>query len=321
MESLIAVGVFLSVTLLIIGVYLHSTAELRIMRDRMTMIRQGDAVIHLTDGRVRKKKKTLQESLVDITQSFVAKSYVERVEAELAKADIPMRGEEFIALRILITVLAAVLGFLILRNYGAPVVLMIVAWVLPNVLVNSLKSKRLQKIDMQITDAIGVMTNALRAGYSFQQVVELVSREMTGPLAMEFKKTNRDIILGKTSDEALIALSERVESQDLGLLVTAVLIQRQSGGNLAEIIDKIGDTIRERVRMKGEIKTLTAQGRASAMIIGFLPVAIIGILMLISPDYVMVLFQTSTGIAIVAAGVVSELLGVIMINKLIDIEM
>jgi len=181
------------------------------------------------------------------------------------------------------------------------------------------KKARLNKLNEQISDCLTVMTNSLRAGYSFQQALDLVAREMNGPLAIEFRRTLREINFGNTTEQALMNLVQRAESNDLELMLTAVLIQRQIGGNLAEIFDNISNSINDRIRLKSEIKTLTAQGRISGLMIGLLPVALFGILILISPDYIGVLLKESSGRIIMGAAVVSEIIGFLMVRKVVDI--
>jgi len=143
---------------------------------------------------------------------------------------------------------------------------------------------------------------------------------MEGPLAMEFAKTLREINFGTTTEQALQNMVFRVESDDLDLMITSVLIQRQIGGNLAEILDNISNTLRERIRIKGEIKTLTAQGRISGIIIGLLPPILIGVLLLLNPNYIGVLLEKKIGILLLSVGALSEVIGVMIIRKIVNIE-
>ncbi|HHX77511.1 MAG TPA: secretion system protein, partial [Firmicutes bacterium] len=165
-----------------------------------------------------------------------------------------------------------------------------------------------------------IIANGLRAGYSFPQAMDVVAREMEPPIAEEFNRVIRDNRLGKTMEEALKELTERNDNEDLDMIVTALLIQRQVGGNLAEILDKIENTIRERVRIKGEIKTLTAQQRMSAAIIVLLPFAVTGIIYLMNPDYIMTLFRQPLGLIMVAVALVFQSLGIFMIRKIVNID-
>jgi tight adherence protein B len=164
------------------------------------------------------------------------------------------------------------------------------------------------------------MSNALRAGFSFMQAMDMVGREMPDPISKEFSRTYREISLGAITEEALQKMVKRVSSDDLDLLVTAVLIQRQVGGNLAEVLDNISHTIRERIRIKGEIRTLTAQGRISGLIIGIIPPCLIVLLLLINPSYMQPLLYTQLGWMMLAAGACTEFIGILLIKKIISID-
>lgn len=253
-------------------------------------------------------------------QFFVKRGMTKKLEDQLLKADIPLRGGEFLIIWILTALLPGTLIYILSRQITISLLLYLSGIILPPLLVNTAHKKRLKKFDQQISDSLGIISNALRAGFSFMQTLELVSREMPNPIAKEFARAFREMNLGAPLEEALGNLTKRVASDDLDLVVTAVLIQRQVGGNLAEILDNISFTIRERVRIQGEIKTLTAQGKISGIIIGLIPPFLILILLLINPAYLKPLFQSSLGLALLAAGVASELLGLAIIKKIITID-
>ncbi|WP_161484957.1 type II secretion system F family protein [Neomoorella mulderi] len=182
------------------------------------------------------------------------------------------------------------------------------------------QNKRRIKFNGQIGDALVVMANALRSGFSFLQAMDMVRREMPDPIAKEFGTALLEMNWGSSTETALLGLTERVKSDDLDLVITAVLIQRQVGGNLAEILDNIAHTIKERVRIKGEIKTLTAQGRISGLIIGLLPIVLSTVIYLLNPGYLSLLFTTKTGVIMLLSAVLAQLMGVIMIRRIIRIE-
>ncbi|NTW06059.1 MAG: secretion system protein, partial [Peptococcaceae bacterium] len=181
-------------------------------------------------------------------------------------------------------------------------------------------SRRLNKFNLQIGDALVVIANSMRAGYSFLQSMDLVRKELPPPISIEFNRVFQEMTLGISTEESLNNLNSRLKSDDLDLVITAVLIQRQVGGNLAEILDNIASTIRERVRIKGEIKTLTAQGKISGIIIGILPVLLAVALSLISPDYLMLLLTDPLGRAMLISAVIMEIAGILIIKRIIDIK-
>jgi len=181
--------------------------------------------------------------------------------------------------------------------------------------------QRIKEISNQLGDTIILIANSLRAGYSFLQAIETVAEEMPDPIRKEFRILLKEMNLGISTEQALLNLVNRVPSRDLDLVVTAVLIQRQIGGNLSEILDNISTTIRQRVKLKGEIKTLTAQGRMSGWIIALLPVALGMILYAMNKEYIQLLFTNSLGQMMLLLAVVMELIGVIIIRGIVNIEM
>ncbi|MCX6072402.1 MAG: type II secretion system F family protein, partial [Chloroflexi bacterium] len=165
---------------------------------------------------------------------------------------------------------------------------------LPGMYVGQAKKKRLRKFDDQLGDMLNLMVNGLRAGYSTLQAMEAISRELPAPICDEFRRVVQEMQLGLTMEDALDHILRRIRSDDLDLVVTAINVQREVGGNLAEILDVISYTIRERVRIKGEIKSLTAQGSATAWVISAMPIALMLILFFVNRDYMMMFFNPET---------------------------
>lgn len=172
----------------------------------------------------------------------------------------------------------------------------------------------------QIVDALTLMCSSLRAGYSFIQAMETVAKEMPAPIGEEFGQAVHEMSLGVTVEESLSAMVNRVELEDLELLVTAVLVQRQVGGNLAEVLEKIAHTIRERIRIQGEIRTLTAQGRISGWVVGLLPMGLALMISMVNPGYMSLLVTRPIGWFLLGFGLVNQLIGVMIIRKIIQIE-
>jgi tight adherence protein B len=199
-------------------------------------------------------------------------------------------------------------------------------WV-PRFWLNRRKGKRLKAFNSNLADTITLVANALRAGSSVLQAIDMVVRETQPPISTEFARVIREVNLGLPLDEALANMTRRVRSDDLELMTTAIAIHHTVGGNLAEILDSIAFTIRERVRIKGEIRTLTAQQRLSGYVVGFLPLALVGMLTLIAPRFMdpmlrkpPELFGLPAGMIILAIGGSMMLLGFVFIRKIVDIE-
>jgi tight adherence protein B len=164
------------------------------------------------------------------------------------------------------------------------------------------------------------MANALRGGFGFQQAMETVVREMPPPIATEFDWCLREMNLGFNQEEALLHLGDRVNSEELDMVISGIIIQKQVGGNLAQILDNIGDTMRDRARIKKQVRTLTAQGKLSGLIVGLLPVVLLAVMLIINPEQVYFLFQDQRGLAMVGTAVVMEILGAFFISRIIDID-
>ena len=167
----------------------------------------------------------------------------------------------------------------------------IIGFKIPDIYVGIERKKRMKRLNSQLPEALSILSNGLRAGSSFTQAMSIAANELNTPIKDEFLRVIRDNAIGKTLDEALIAFSERTDDEDIDMLITGLIIQRKVGGNLAEILDTISETIRDRMRIRGEVKTLTAQGRLSAIIISVLPFVVAAFMFVINSDYIMELLR------------------------------
>ena len=244
----------------------------------------------------------------------------EEIQKNLVKAQVMMRAEEYIGLTLLIGIGSYALIFLLTNSILFGVIAGAIGLVLPGMVVNSKKHKRSQAMTDQLPEALNIISSGLRAGFSFPQALSVVVREIEGPLTVEFSRLLKENRLGKPMDNALDDLVERIENDDLELLVTALLIQRQVGGNLAEVLDGISHTIRERVRIKGEIRSLTAEGRMSAIILILLPIGVALAITVLNTEYIMILVQEPVGIAMIVGAVIMMIIGSLFIRKIVDID-
>jgi tight adherence protein B len=252
---------------------------------------------------------------------------------ELARADLQLRPSEYLALRVAAVVGAPLVAFLLgktvlpgLDNPLALLAAVLIGWWVPRFYVNRRKSKRLQAFNDHLADTITLIANALRAGASFLQAIELVVRETQPPMSTEFNRVIREVNLGLPFEQALANMVRRVRSEDLELMTTAITIQHQVGGNLAEILDSIAFTIRERVRIIGEIRVLTAQQRMSGYVVAGLPIGLIAILTVIAPGFMDPMFGDPTivgipaGVILLTVGGVFMAIGFLAIRRIVDIE-
>ncbi len=255
-----------------------------------------------------------------VSRLFATKSVTERIQQQLLSAGIPLRAEEYISICLGLILVLPVLVYLLTHNFWLAIVAVIIGCVLPGMYVNRQKEQRMQSLNQQLGDALVVMANALRAGFGFQQAMDSVRKELPPPISMEFSWTLREMNLGFSTEAALLNLTERVQSDDLDMVVTGIIIQRQVGGNLAQILDNISATIRERARIKREVRVLTAQGKLSGILIALLPVFLIAAMLVINPAYFNALIHDSRGIVMLIAAGVMELVGFIVIRRLTNID-
>lgn len=252
-----------------------------------------------------------------------------QIARNLARADIKLTVTEFIGIKMLAALGGAGVGAFVGR--AAPAAMFLAALVgavlisfVPDMYVNSMAKRRLKSFGNQLGDTIGMVANSLRSGYSFLQSMELVSREAPAPMSQEFRRVVQEVGLGLSTSQALDNLLKRVPSDDLDLLITAVNIQQEVGGNLAQILETIGHTIRERVRIKGEVQVLTAQGRISGYVITGLPIALAIFITLMNPSYMAPLFTfgmpPKAWCCFPIASMTMIVVGYVIMMKIVDIE-
>jgi tight adherence protein B len=262
------------------------------------------------------------------------RSWSEEMARSLARADLALKPGEYLVLR-LVAVAAALgvaylLGTMVLPALLNPLALLVAAvigYLLPRFWVARRQGRRLRAFNQSLADTITLIANSLRAGSSFLQSVELVARETRPPVSTEFSRVVREVSLGRTLEQALENLVRRVGSDDLELMTTAISIQYQVGGNLSEILDGIAFTIRERVRIKGEIRTLTAQQRLSGIIVGALPIVLIAFLSVIAPRFMAPMFErppelfsVPLGVYLLAIAGVMMTIGFLLIRRIVNIK-
>jgi len=267
----------------------------------------------------RKKGRREIDPFATLSGDVQDKRFSSKVQRDLARADLRLRVAEYYYIRIGLALgLAAVL--LLLRDPLSAVVGALLGYFLPRMWVGRRIGSRLNAFNKQLPDTITLLSNSLRAGSSFLQSIELVSRESPSPMGPEMGRVVREVNLGLSMEEALSNLVRRIKSDDLDLMVTAIGVQQQVGGNLAEILDTIAFTIRERVRIKGEIRTLTAQGRYSGYLVAFLPIAIMITLNFINPEFMQPLFTELIGQILLVVGGIMMTIGFFAIQKITDIK-
>ena len=251
-------------------------------------------------------------------------SFGDKTATTIARAALRFTVGEFIAIRCASAGVGFVLGLLLGGLQSGLALLFglvfgVVGWMIPPKYLNILAARRQKQFNNQLGDTIGLMANSLRAGYSLLQTMELVSRESPQPMSDEFRRVVQEVGLGVSPQQALNNLLRRVPGEDLDLLISAINIQHEIGGNLGQILDTIGETIRERVRIKGEISVLVSQQKLSANVITALPLLLVVALFFINRDYIMGVF-TWPWICIPIGAAVLMVIGYFVMRKIVAIE-
>ena len=243
------------------------------------------------------------------------------IQARLSAAGTGLKPHEFLGLQLLTATALGASGFVRFGNLLPAVGLGLAGYFTPRLWLRRLEKRRRLAIERQLADVITLLANALKAGHSTQQALAAVAESGREPMGTELQRAVREVQLGLELEVALRNVNARLKSQDFDMLVTAVIIHKRVGGNLADVLSKISHTVRERVKVHGEVRVLTAQARASGYIVTGLPFAVGGLLSLISPGFERPLFESPPGWAMVAVGLVMVSVGYAIIRKISDIAL
>jgi len=263
-------------------------------------------------------------SVGEVTQGFdkIFRSLAifDRLAYSLRRADLTLTVTEFMFFWLLVVAAAAGAGYVISRSLLPAIMCGLMGALIPFVFLRFRQGSRLHAFDRQLGNILMQLSGSMRSGYGLLQAIDFVGHEMPSPAGPEFAQVVRDVKLGRAVMAALDDLSERVGSQDLSLIVLAIHIHHETGGNLAEILETVAETIRERVRIKGELRTLTAQQRYSGYVLAALPILMFFVLMLINPNYESNLFKPGPTLCIPIGALASMLVGFLAIRQIVQIE-
>jgi tight adherence protein B len=266
-------------------------------------------------------ENSIVQRAVSITSKLAGRGgTLSKVEALLEQADLPLRPAEALFFYGAGVTLLGVLALLGAPTLPVGLMFTAIVAIAPLVVIKQLKKRRLKAFAQQLPDTLNLLAGSLRAGYSFLQGVEAVAQETSDPMARELRRVLAEARLGRPLDEALQDIAVRMQSLDFDWAVMAIRIQREVGGNLAELLTTVADTMVQRNRIRGEVKTLTAEGRLSAIIMGLLPLGLGGIMFMSSPEYIETLFQSLTGWAMVIGSALMGVVGFAWLQKIIKIE-
>lgn len=309
---IIALSVSLIVFVIVIVVFGNSPKAK--VRKRIDDLAENVEMEYIHDVVLNEKKKKRKEKK---KAQIVSKSF----EDYLSMSGIKLSAQEYMVLWVGLTIGPGVIGGLLLDlELIAILGLCIVGFAIPPILVKRARSKRALLFNKQLGDSLAIMSNCMRSGYSFQQALASVAKEMPPPISTEFSRVVREINYGTSMEEALNHMVNRVKNKDLELLVSAVITSLQVGANLSNILDTIAETVNDRIKLREEVRVCSAQGRISGIIIGLLPAVMFVFLMIVNPEYLMGFIDHPIGRILLIVSVVLEGLGFFVINKVVDVK-
>jgi tight adherence protein B len=323
--NILIIGGGVAVVLLLIGLIVSTREAHSLVDDRLKYLEESG----YSDTSNQDRSLPMTEWIGEQATRF---TWGQQLSRNLSRADIKLRVGEYIALTLLTTLLGAALGwFLAGGSRNSYLIISLPGLILgacigffgPQLYIRRMQAKRLVRFDSQLADMLNLIVNGIRAGYSTMQAMEAVSRELAPPIADEFRRVVQEMQLGISLEAALDNLTKRIPSRDLELVVTAMNVQREVGGNLAEILETISHTIRERVRVKGEIRVLTSQVMISGRLLALMPAGLIIAMYFFNRGYMMRFFNPVTrwiGIPALILGLTLIVLGYWLMTRIADIE-
>jgi len=316
------------VAVLVIGIGIFSVrSERDLIEERLVASEQESSItLNLDDYEEEEEEQSisLRERVLGRFDSAVEdREWAQKWRQQLARADLKITVAEYAALHFVAMVVVFIFSYFIFLpgNIVVGILAAFVGLFLPRIYVARQVSARLIKFEEQLPDTLGLWVNALRSGYSVMQAMEAIAKDAPEPTATEFRRVVQEVQLGIDTEDALEHLLARVDSEDLDLVITAVNIQREVGGNLAEILEVIQFTIRERIKLKGEIRVMTTQGRYTGYLISLMPIGLAIFLSLIRPGFMEPLFRNRLcGWPLIGIGLALIGIGTAIIQKIVDIE-
>ena len=309
----------------------QAPAQMDLREKLKNLAKDPEAMAREIELGVDKKSLLSAVDFRGIFAKFTGQSYMDMLEKELTQCDIPLKPGEFVAVRIGVVIFAGVVTVIVSHN---PIMALAVAGVVAFLHIPFLKIKRSMRIDkfvLQLAEFLVLITNSLRSGQTFLQGVDIASKDSPNPIGMEFRMLLKETNLGVPVETAFQNMLIRVPSEDLKIVMSAFSIQRNVGGNLADIMDQVAAMIRQRITIQGQIKVLTTQGKLSGAIVGLLPFGLATVISLINYEYMSKLWTPRTGDnlslmdrylgpLLLGMGLFMELLGCFVIYKICDIE-
>jgi tight adherence protein B len=318
LAAVMAVSAMITVVLGVVAFY-GAAVPSGLVRGRLEGLMSGTSVVDTGSSAALRHSKGDGGPFA----ALVNGKLTEQLALQLERADMTLSPGEYVALRLVLGFVGLVVPVLLLSGPTALVLALVaglIGYNLPKKYMNRRRQKRVDKLNAQLPEALTMIANALKAGFGLMQALTVAAEQLNHPISTEFGRTIHEMNVGSSAEEALQALSERSSSYDLDIVVTAILVQRTVGGNLGEILDTVADTMRERIRIKGEIQTLTAQQKLTGIVLGLIPVGCGLLFEVMSPGYINPLFTTFVGKVMLGVAVVMEVIGIMIIQRILKIE-
>jgi len=318
---LLTVAIFFIVALATFGLAMtwdQRNSQSRVIRERLI------AVNHAASRGETEELHLLRDELLSeiptLNRLLARSGRISKLQRKLSQAEVSMRPGKFLLLSACFAATAGLLGILITRELLFALISAVAGGFLLHIYVSFKRMRRFRRFEKMFPEAIDLLARAVRAGHAFTTALELIGNELAEPLSGEFRKTFEEQKFGMPVRDALINLAERVPTVDVKLFVTAICMQRETGGNLAEIMDKLSYIIRERFKILRQVQVFTAQGRLTMIILMSLPPFLLVVMQFVNPGFIQPLFHDPIGHMLIAAGIVMQTAGFFMIRKIIDIK-
>ena len=284
--------------------------------ERLARLKNEEEQLSVQSGPSLRRRVSVQLGGINLVSSNIVAKWT----LQLERAGLALNVREYFILRVTVALILTAVGMLFLPIPQLGLAFAPLGYAAVGFWLKMRIGRRTRKLEAQLVELLQTLASGLRAGFGLVQAMETAQEQIPAPLGLELRRTLRDTAMGSSIEKALLALNDRVGSPDFDIVLTAVLIQRSVGGNLAEILDNVAHTMRERERIRGEIRTLTSQQRMTGYVIGGIPVGLAIAFFFISPDFVKLLFTDPLGNMMLGAAVVMEGMGFFVISRIVNIE-
>jgi tight adherence protein B len=320
LAAVAALSAMVTVVIALFAFYGSAVPSSAMVRGRLEGLMSGTSVVDIGNPLALKKNA----GAGSLFSNLLSGKLTEQLALELERADLSISPSEFVVLRFGLAFAAFVVPLFVVGTSATGVliafVVAVIGYNLPKWYLKRRRKSRVAKLNAQLPEALTMISNSLKAGFGLLQALNVASDQMSHPIATELSRTIHEMNIGSSAEESLSALSERSGSYDLDIVVTAILVQRTVGGNLGEILDTVAETMRERIRIRGEIQTLTSQQKLTGIVLGLIPLGVGLLFQLMSPGYITPLFTTFAGKGMLVTAVILETIGVMIIQRILDIE-